>query len=115
VLKNYYLEQRIKASYIQKDRQGLLEIIPDNKYGIDPENKPDQEFSMTQVRECLRVRKRAEKKKEDYVKHNSKKNGEGVGDPRFIMSLLEKAYEDAKLAKKHAIGEEDGSGLVNKR
>lgn len=73
VLHKYYLDSIVKTNFIEHECKGIVTILPDKKISKD---RPDEKHKFSDVIECINVRKKSDKKKEDYIRHNRKKNGE---------------------------------------
>jgi hypothetical protein len=63
----------VKTNFIEHDCKGIVSILPDKLVSKD---KPDEKHLFSEVLTCIKVRKKSDKKKEDYIKHNKKKNGD---------------------------------------
>ena len=69
----------MKTNFIENDSKGIIQI----KEG---QLREKDKYPFQEVLQNIKVTKRSDKKKEDYIKHNRKKNGD-INMP-FSLSII---------------------------
>ena len=82
VLQQYFYDQLVKTSSITSECKNMVSIVQNNKYNID-ESKPDEYHPWLNVVNSIKITKRSDKKRDNIVNFNTKKNAAG----EFYSSL----------------------------
>ena len=90
VLHKYYLDSMVKTNFIEQDSKGIITILPGQKISKE---RPEEKHRFREILPCIKVQKKSDKKKEDYIKHNRKKNGDF--NQATSLTIIQKAYNDA--------------------